>query len=252
MEVWQQVKLHYIGLLVDHHQPELAETFFNSVTTKILHRTLLPQRLHLRAAGDQHRVHRARRRRMPTYRAYYPTRGQRWPTTMARIIEDFDLLGHYADLERDAERVAQAMIARFHQVTLRANFQMQVLSSLFYRNKGAYVVGKIINGFNELPFALPILHDSQGKLYVDAALFGEDELQMLFSFARAYFMVDMEVPVGLCAVPALADAAQAARRDLQRAGPGQAGQDAVLPRLPLPPEALAATSSASRPASRAW
>jgi isocitrate dehydrogenase kinase/phosphatase len=39
MDVWQQVKLHYIGLLVDHHQPELAETFFNSVTTKILHRT---------------------------------------------------------------------------------------------------------------------------------------------------------------------------------------------------------------------
>ena len=39
MDVWQQIKLHYIGLLVDHHQPELAETFFNSVTTKILHRS---------------------------------------------------------------------------------------------------------------------------------------------------------------------------------------------------------------------
>ena len=66
--------------------------------------------------------------------------------------------------------------------------------ALFYRNKGAYVVGKIINGFIELPFALPILHDSAGKFYIDAALFGEEDLQMLFSFARAYFMVDMEVP----------------------------------------------------------
>ena len=35
---WQQAKLLYIGLLVNHRQPELAETFFNSVTTKILHR----------------------------------------------------------------------------------------------------------------------------------------------------------------------------------------------------------------------
>ena len=35
-EVWQQVKLHYIGLLSNLHQPELAETFFNSVTTRIL------------------------------------------------------------------------------------------------------------------------------------------------------------------------------------------------------------------------
>ena len=30
-DTWQQVKLHYIGLLTNHHQPELAETFFNSV-----------------------------------------------------------------------------------------------------------------------------------------------------------------------------------------------------------------------------
>lgn len=36
---WQQVKLHYIGMLINHRQPELAETFFNSVTTKILHRS---------------------------------------------------------------------------------------------------------------------------------------------------------------------------------------------------------------------
>ena len=59
-------------------------------------------------------------------------------------------------------------------------------------------------------------------------------------------------PVGVRAVPALADAAQAAQRNLQRAGPGQAGQDAVLPRLPLPPASIRATSSASPPASRAW
>ena len=38
MDVWHEIKLHYIGLLVDYHQLELAETFFNSVTTKILHR----------------------------------------------------------------------------------------------------------------------------------------------------------------------------------------------------------------------
>ena len=33
---WQAAKLHFIGLLINHKQPELAETFFNSVTTKIL------------------------------------------------------------------------------------------------------------------------------------------------------------------------------------------------------------------------
>jgi isocitrate dehydrogenase kinase/phosphatase len=69
-----------------------------------------------------------------------------------------------------------------------------VLSSLFYRNKGAYLVGTIINGYTEVPFALAILHRTPGVLYVDAALFGEDDLLMLFSFSRAYFMTDMEIP----------------------------------------------------------
>jgi isocitrate dehydrogenase kinase/phosphatase len=76
---------------------------------------------------------------------------------------------------------------------MQANFQIQVLSSLFFRNKGAYIVGKIVNGFVETPFALPILHGERG-LVIDAALFGEDDLELVFSFARAYFMVTMEVP----------------------------------------------------------
>ena len=58
--LWEQVKLHFIGLLIDHKQPECAETFFNSVSVKLLHRDVLPQPLHLRAPGDLDRVHRRR------------------------------------------------------------------------------------------------------------------------------------------------------------------------------------------------
>jgi isocitrate dehydrogenase kinase/phosphatase len=86
------------------------------------------------------------------------------------------------------------MLAELGGFKPRTNFQIQVLSSLFYRNKGAYLVGKIINGFNETPLALPILHGPDGRLVIDAALFGEDDLLMIFSYARAYFMVDMEIP----------------------------------------------------------
>jgi isocitrate dehydrogenase kinase/phosphatase len=191
MDVWHQVKLHFIGLLVDHHQPELAETFFNSVTTKILHRAYFQNDfIFVRPAISTEYIE---PRDAPTYRAYYPA-SETLADTVESMLEDYALQGGYADRRRDAERVAAAILGRFHQVKLRANFQMQVLSGLFYRNKGAYVVGKIINGFVELPFSLPILHDREGRFYIDAVLFGEEDLQMLFSFARAYFMVDMEVP----------------------------------------------------------
>ncbi|HSW18817.1 MAG TPA: bifunctional isocitrate dehydrogenase kinase/phosphatase [Ramlibacter sp.] len=196
MEVWQQVKLHFIGLLIDHHQPECAETFFNSVTTKILHRTYFHNDfIFVRPAVSTEYIENDEPAAAPTYRAYYPTRDT-LHATIVRMVDNFRLERPFEDLERDARCVLDAMAARLSHVKLRANFQIQALASLFFRNKGAYVVGKIINGFNEVPFALPILHGERedGALVIDACLFGEDELQMLFSFARAYFMVNMEVP----------------------------------------------------------
>ena len=194
MDVWHQVKLHYIGLLIDHHQPELAETFFNSVTTKILHRTYFHNDfIFVRPAVSTEYIENDEPAAAPTYRAYYPTR-ETLRENIVRIVDNFQLRLPFDDLQRDAGLIVEAIGTRLAHVKLRANFQIQVLSSLFFRNKGAYVVGKIINGFSELPFALPILHNRGGKLVIDACLFGEDELQMLFSFARAYFMVDMEIP----------------------------------------------------------
>jgi isocitrate dehydrogenase kinase/phosphatase len=194
MDVWEQVKLHYIGLLVNHHQPELAETFFNSVCTKILQRAYFQNDfIFVRPAVSTEYIENEEPRAAPTYRCYYPSVDD-MEAQVLRLLQDFGLSVPFEDLPRDAHLVLAAMKPHFDHVKLRANFQIQVLSSLFFRNKGAYVVGKIINGFQEVPFALPILHNESGKLVVDAALFGEDDLLMLFSFARAYFMVDMEIP----------------------------------------------------------
>lgn len=195
MDVWQQMKLHYIGLLIDHHQPELAETFFNSVSTRLLHRSYFRNDfLFVRPAVSTEYIENDEPAATPTYRAYYPTR-ETLGEVLTRIVTNFQLQREFEDLPRDVGHVLAAVRAQLAGHALRANFQIQVLASLFYRNKGAYLVGKIINGFVETPFALPIVHgEASGKLVIDAALFGEDDLLLIFSFARAYFMVDMEVP----------------------------------------------------------
>jgi isocitrate dehydrogenase kinase/phosphatase len=193
-DVWQQVKLHYIGLLTNHHQPELAETFFNSVTTKLLHRSYFRNDfIFVRPAISTEYIENDEPAAAPTYRAYYPTR-ETLRETLLRIVDNFQLRCEFENLDRDVDAVLGAVLKQLGDWRLRINFQIHVLSSLFYRNKGAYLVGKIINGFNETPFALPIVHGERGGLVIDAALFGEDELQLIFSFARAYFMVDMQIP----------------------------------------------------------
>jgi len=194
MDSWQQAKLHYIGLLTNHHQPELAETFFNSVTTKILHRDYFRNDfIFVRPAVSTEYIENDEPASLPTYRSYYPTQDS-LRESLLRMINNFQLARAFEDLDRDIDQVVAALRAYTGEVRLRTNYQLQVLSSLFFRNKGAYVVGKIVNGFTETPFALPILHTAGDELAIDAALFGEDDLQMLFSFARAYFMVDMEIP----------------------------------------------------------
>jgi isocitrate dehydrogenase kinase/phosphatase len=193
-DIWQQVKLHYIGLLTNHQQPELAETFFNSVTTKILHhRYFRNDFLFVRPAVSTEYIENDEPASLPTYRAYYPTRDT-LRETLLRIVTNFQLKREFEDLGRDIDQVMTALQGTVGNVRLRANFQIQVLSSLFYRNKGAYLIGKIVNGFNETPMVLPILHNDDGQLVIDTALFTQDDLLILFSFARAYFMVDMAVP----------------------------------------------------------
>ncbi len=196
--VWQQVKLHYIGLLTNHHQPELAETFFNSVTTKILHRSYFHNDfIFVRPAVSTEYIENDEPASKPTFRAYYPTsdpNAEGMRDTWFKLVQDFGLTREFENLGRDVDDVHAAVSSELGSFRMRANFQFQVLSSLFFRNKGAYIVGKIINGFKETPFALPVLHTEAEQLTIDTVLFGEDELLILFSFARAYFMVDMEIP----------------------------------------------------------
>ena len=136
-DTWQQAKLHYIGLLTDHHQPELAETFFNSVTAKLLHRSYFRNDfIFVRPAVSTEYIENDAPGSMPTYRAYYPTK-ENLHETWARIIHNFQLQVEFEDLERDVDHVVQAMTSEMGGFRPRANFQIQVLSSLFYRNKGA-------------------------------------------------------------------------------------------------------------------
>src|SRR5215831_5920965 len=188
---WQEVKRHYIALLIDHKQPECAETFFNSVSCKILHRIYFHNRcLFVRPAVSTDHIDAD----PPSYRSYYP-RQHGLRRALIDVILDFQLDARFTDFRRDLRSVLAAVRAYFPRpFKTEANHQLQVLSSLFFRNRTAYIVGRILNGFHVWPFVVPIKHDADGKLYLDALLLDPDQIALLFSANRAYFLVDMEVP----------------------------------------------------------
>ncbi|MGD2140681.1 MAG: bifunctional isocitrate dehydrogenase kinase/phosphatase, partial [Burkholderiales bacterium] len=173
--------------------PELAETFFNSVSCRMLHRSYYHNDfIFVRPTLSTEHIDSD----PPVYRSYYPAKfGLR--TSINQMLRDFGLRNPFRNLNRDLRYLTSALRARlprpFHP---EANHQIQVLSSLFFRNKGAYVIGKIINGDAEYPFAVAILRNDDGSAYLDAALLETREIAILFGFSRAYFMVEMEVPSG--------------------------------------------------------
>ncbi|UTY57295.1 bifunctional isocitrate dehydrogenase kinase/phosphatase [Massilia sp. erpn] len=191
-EVWRECKLHYIGMLSDHKQPELAETFFNSVCCNILHRSYFHNEfIFVRPVVSTEYIE--TEELAPTYRVYYPSNdGMHF--MLKRIITNFQLNAKFANLDRDVDQVEARLNQVFGHAALEPNAQVQVLSSLFFRNKGAYIVGKAINGNREFPFVVPILHNRAGQLVLDTVLFDLEQIVILFSFTRAYFLVDMEVP----------------------------------------------------------
>ncbi len=191
--LWERVKLHYIGLLIEHRQPECGETFFNSVSCKLLHRTYFHNRfIFVRPAISTEYLDAD----PPTYRSYYPRRrGLR--QAMIDIVLDLGFERPFADFRRDLRNVLRALRRKYPRPFVSAqSLQIQMLGSLFFRNQTAYVVGRVVNGLDMRPLVVAIKHDAGGRLYVDALLMETTELALLFSANRAYFLVDMEVPAG--------------------------------------------------------
>ena len=191
--VWKAVKLAYINKLYEHRQPELAETFYNSVFTwSFTRRYYNNDNIFVRPAlstkyltGDQ-----------PVYQSYYPTK-ENIGEMVNGILDDFDIGLPFVNKSRDARYLTDQL--QYILKTTReysGAYQVQVLSPILYRNKAAYIVGRTLNGATYQPFAIPILHDDEqeGGVYADALLTQDRDITNLFSFARAYFMVDTETP----------------------------------------------------------
>ncbi|MDO4248322.1 MAG: bifunctional isocitrate dehydrogenase kinase/phosphatase [Neisseria sp.] len=191
-EVWAAAKKEYIALLIDHKQPELAETFFNSVSTKLLAKEYFDnQFIFVKPATSTEFIDSDE----PIFQSFYPdTQGLRG--CLRKILHYF---GWAVPFENVREDIGGILRAAKHYLKeewppKELNLHIQVLSSAFYRNKSAYVLGMMVNGSSKYPFALAVTHNAAGRLQIDAALFDPKQISVLFSFARAYFLVDMPVP----------------------------------------------------------
>lgn len=185
----QEVKAHYTQLLPDYPRFEIAESFFNSVYCRLFdHRSLSPERLFIFSSQPERRFRTIPR---PLAKAFWPERG--WEGLLTKVLSDLPLRLPWQDKARDVRYISAHLLEAFGMDTLN-QAHLQVANELFYRNKAAWLVGKLITPAGTLPFLLPIHRSDEGELFVDTCLTTHAEASIVFGFARSYFMVYAPLP----------------------------------------------------------
>ncbi len=187
---WPQVKHAYIEQIDPRLDDELAETWFNSIFCSLFsHDCISDQTMFIQSTRPTERA----QERMAQTRRYQPMGDLH--ATLARILEDYRFDVPYGDLEGDLQRLtAQLQHSLPDWVRKDPALTIELFVSVLYRNKGAYLVGRILTRDEQWPLVIPLLHREGDGIMADALIADEAEVSIIFSFTRSYFMVEVAVP----------------------------------------------------------
>jgi isocitrate dehydrogenase kinase/phosphatase len=187
--IWMGVKAVYSSLIARSPAWEIAETFFNSLTRRVFATAGVDQAIEF-VDTDFDAPPSAPITIAKTYR------GQSLPELLCSALTD---AFHETCWDRLLE-TAKLATARIEAARSAKNSQpeLEIVSSVFYRGRGAYLVGRVLcEGQLPLPIALCLHHENERGIILDALLHGDVDLAILFSFTRSYFRVAAECPYQL-------------------------------------------------------
>jgi isocitrate dehydrogenase kinase/phosphatase len=192
-DAWLPAKSAYARFAEARDDFEIAETFFNSVTRQVFTTIGVDDNLEfvwfgasaLPRGSDNHalfNVHDAPSSTVDLVRS---------------ILDAYTFAVPYEDAQRDAELVAERLDDRLRDIWDTPSLDsVSMLRPVFYRNKGAYLIGRVQSRNRIIPFILPLLHTPDG-IVVDTVLLSESEASRIFSFTRSYFHVSWNNPAEL-------------------------------------------------------
>ncbi|HEM8880344.1 TPA: bifunctional isocitrate dehydrogenase kinase/phosphatase [Providencia stuartii] len=191
-EMLSNIKRVYTALLPHYPRFEIAESFFNSVYCRLFqHRELTQDNLFIFTSQPARRFSDLPR---PLAREY-PVKDSLF-NVLEEVLSALPLRLQWRSLSWDVQCIVESLIERFPNIR-NETVTFQIANELFYRNKAAWLVGKLVINNEVHPFLLPIHHDADHKIYVDTCLTGFDEASIVFGFARSYFMVYAPFPAAL-------------------------------------------------------
>ncbi|MCZ6887082.1 MAG: bifunctional isocitrate dehydrogenase kinase/phosphatase [Gammaproteobacteria bacterium] len=186
---WVAVKAAYIDVIRTARDFELAETFFNSVSRNVTDDADVDDDTMFVSSAFSSPPFSAPR---DVWNTYHPLGNVE--SMVTAVLDDFGFSVPWQDQTRDVRDIVRSIVEAHPEIGSVEGISLQILRSVFYRNKGAYLVGRLNYRDDVWPVALPVHLDVAGRIYVDTLICDEDELSVVFSFTRSYFMVHSEHP----------------------------------------------------------
>lgn len=185
-DFWKEVKTEFARRTDALPDFEIAESFYNSATRRVFQTEGVDPRIDFTVS----RRRKLREDEPPISVVHYP--GRSTARFVKRLLREYGFV--FADLDRDAE-LAGARIDAFLETEAGGApiVQIEMLTPVFFRNKGAWLVGRLQAGSRVFPLVFALTHPEQGVV-VDAVLLHEDDVSIVFSFTRSYYHVDVRSP----------------------------------------------------------
>ncbi len=187
--LWAEMKRGYARLAARRPDFELAETFFNTVTRRFFPAASVDPQVQFVASEFEPPPPSPSEHGWDTF----SWRGQTSELVTA-ILRARPFAVPWEDARRDALLAASRIDA--HLRSLEDGLPVdaaEVLLPVFFRNKGAYLVGRLRRGSLTTPLVFALLHGDRG-VFVDAVLLALADVSNVFSFTRSYFQVEVDRP----------------------------------------------------------
>jgi isocitrate dehydrogenase kinase/phosphatase len=191
-DVWRRLKERYAGAVEGGSAAEIGFTFFNSVTRRVFATVGVDPDIEF-LAGE---VASPRTFSLPlrTFRREVTT-----DALLRKVLGAYAFAVPHEDLARDARLAAIELDAHLRELRDGQPIDaVEMAAPIFYRGKGAYLVGRIRRGRFTTPLVLPLVHGDRG-IVLDTILFTPEDVSIVFSFTRSYFHVEAPSPRQLVA-----------------------------------------------------
>ncbi len=187
-DAWHAMKERYESHVEARPDVEIALSFFNSVTRRVFATVGVDPAIEFLAAERPP----PREGPIPVYRSF--TREVTTGMLLEKVLRAYAFAVPYEDLERDAALAAIELDAHLRDLADGQPIQsLEVARPVFFRGKGAYLVGRLRRGRHLTPLVLALVHGERGVV-LDAILFTSDDASIVFSFTRSYFHVEVDRP----------------------------------------------------------